>query len=229
MVKGNRKLYSKPLKLLIFDLDGTLIDSRLDLVHSVNATLRHLRRPELPPDLIAAYVGDGAPMLIRRALGDPSDQNIVGEALEYFLSYYRVHKLDHTRVYHGVPEMLAALRRGDNGTERHMAVLSNKPVNPSRQIVEALGLKPFFDQVYGGNSFPSKKPDPEGARKLMEETGVSPQETLIIGDSSIDVLTGQNAGTWTCGVTYGFAPQTLQTPPPDLLVDSPQELTQALR
>ena len=229
MVKGNRKLYSKPLKLLIFDLDGTLIDSRLDLVHSVNATLRHLRRPELPPDVIAAYVGDGAPMLIRRALGDPSDQSLLKEALEYFLSYYRVHKLDHTHVYPGVPEMLAALRRGNNGTDRHMAVLSNKPVNPSRQIVEALGLKPFFDQVYGGNSFPSKKPDPEGARKLMEETGVSPQETLIIGDSSIDVLTGQNAGTWTCGVTYGFAPQTLQAPPPDLLVDSPQELTQALR
>ena len=228
MVKGNPKLGSKPLKLLIFDLDGTLIDSRLDLVHSVNATLRHLRRPELPPDIIAAYVGDGAPMLIRRALGDPSDQALVAEALEYFLSYYRVHKLDHTHVYLGVPEMLAALRRGGNGTERHMAVLSNKPVNPSRQIVEALGLRPFFDQVYGGNSFPTKKPDPEGARKLMEEAGVSPRETIIIGDSSIDVLTGQNAGAWTCGVTYGFAPQTLQTPPPDLLVDSPQELAQAL-
>jgi phosphoglycolate phosphatase len=228
MVKRNHKLHGKLLKLLIFDLDGTLIDSRLDLVHSVNATLRHLRRPELPPDVIATYVGDGAPMLIRRALGDPGDQILLKEALEYFLSYYRAHKLDHTHVYRGIPEMLAALRRGNNGTERHMAVLSNKPVNPSRQIVEALGLKTFFDQVYGGNSFPTKKPDPEGARKLIEEAGASPQQTIIIGDSSVDILTGQNAGTWTCGVTYGFAPQTLQTPPPDLLVDSPAELAQAL-
>jgi phosphoglycolate phosphatase len=228
MVKRNHKLDGKPLKLLIFDLDGTLIDSRLDLVHSVNATLRHLRRPELPPDVIATYVGDGAPMLIRRALGDPGDQTLLKEALGYFLSYYRLHKLDHTHIYPGVPEMLAALRRGNNGTDRHMAVLSNKPVNPSRQIVEALGLRPFFDQVYGGNSFPTKKPDPEGARKLMEEAGASPQETIIIGDSSVDVLTGQNARAWTCGVTYGFAPQTLQTPPPDLLVDSPAELAQAL-
>lgn len=228
MVRSNRNLDGKPLKLLIFDLDGTLIDSRADLVNSVNAMLRHFQRPELPPEIIAAYVGDGAPMLIRRALGDPTDERFLAEALEYFLAYYRVHKLDHTHAYPGVPEMLAALQRGHNGTRRGMAVLSNKPVNPSRQIVEALGLKPFFDQVYGGNSFPTKKPDPEGARKLMEEAGTRPEETIIIGDSSIDVLTGQNAGAWTCGVTYGFAPRTLQELPPDLLVDSPQELAQAL-
>lgn len=214
--------------MLIFDLDGTLIDSRVDLVNSVNATLRHFRRPELPPEVIATYVGDGAPMLIRRALDDPGDEAFLVQALEYFLSYYRVHKLDHTHAYPGVREMLAALRRGRHGTQRHMAVLSNKPVNPSRQIVEALGLKPFFDQVYGGNSFPTKKPDPEGARKLMAEAAVGPEETIIVGDSSIDVLTGQNAGAWTCGVTYGFAPQTLQELPPDVLVDSPQELTEAL-
>jgi phosphoglycolate phosphatase len=228
MVRSNRNLKGRPLKLLIFDLDGTLIDSRVDLVNSVNAMLQHFHRPELPPEIIAAYVGDGAPMLMRRALGDPQDEAFLAEALAFFLSYYRVHKLDHTHPYPGVPEMLAILRHGRNGAERHMAVLSNKPVNPSRQIVEALGLKPFFGQVYGGNSFPTKKPDPEGARKLMEEAGASAEETMIIGDSSIDVLTGQNAGTWTCGVTYGFAPQTLQTPPPDLLVDSPQELAQVL-
>ncbi|HEV2117625.1 MAG TPA: HAD-IA family hydrolase [Terriglobales bacterium] len=228
MVRSNRNLNGRPLKLLIFDLDGTLIDSRADLVNSVNATLRHFQRPELPPEIIATYVGDGAPMLMRRALGDPLDEVFLSEALGYFLSYYRVHKLDHTHAYPGVPEMLAALRRGRNGTQRRMSVLSNKPVNPSRQIVEALGLKPYFDQVYGGNSFPSKKPDPEGARNLMAEAGASPEETVIIGDSSIDVLTGQNAGTWTCGVTYGFAPQTLQELPPDVLVDSPQELAEAL-
>ncbi len=228
MVTTNRNLDDKPIKLLIFDLDGTLIDSRLDLVNSVNAMLRHLSRPELPPELIAAYVGDGAPMLIRRALGDPSNEGLLVQALEYFLSYYRAHKLDHTHAYPGIPEALSRLQRGQNGSKRHMAVLSNKPVNPSRQIVEALGLKPFFDQVYGGNSFATKKPDPEGARRLMQEAGVSPDETMVIGDSSVDVLTGHNAGTWTCGVTYGFAPQTLEQLPPDVLVDSPQELADAL-
>ncbi len=228
MVRSNRKLNGRPLNLLIFDLDGTLIDSRLDLVNSVNATLQHFHRPELLPEIIATYVGDGAPTLMRRALGDPEDEGFLAEALAYFLSYYRIHKLDHTHAYPGVLEMLTALHQSGNGNQRHLAVLSNKPVNPSRQIVEALGLKPFFDQVYGGNSFATKKPDPEGARKLMEEAGASPEETIIIGDSSIDILTGQNAGTWTCGVTYGFAPQTLQELLPDLLVDSPSELAEVL-
>ncbi len=105
-----------------------------------------------------------------------------------------------------------------------MAVLTNKPVVPSRAIVDALGLAPFFTQVYGGNSFATKKPDPEGARKLLEESGVRPSETVIVGDSYVDVETGRNAGLWTVGVTYGFAPHTLKTTPPDVLVDTPEEL-----
>ena len=228
MVRPNRHIDPGKIRLLIFDLDGTLVDSRLDLVHSVNAMLRHLKRKELPAEVIASYVGDGAPMLVRRALGDPADEHFLAEALEYFLAYYRVHKLDHTKVYEGIPEALAALRRSGNGFERRMAVLSNKPVNPSRQIVEALGLAPFFTHVYGGNSFSTKKPDPLGAKTLMQEAGARPKETIIVGDSSIDVLTGRNAGAWTCGVTYGFAPQTLELTPPDMMVDSPQELAKAL-
>jgi phosphoglycolate phosphatase len=224
MIRTNRRFDPGAIKLLIFDLDGTLIDSRLDLIHSVNAMLGHLGRTQLPGDVIATYVGDGAPMLVRRALGDPDDEHVVREALDYFLSYYREHKLDHTHVYSGIHEALTTVRQSQNAHPRQMAVLSNKPVHPSRAIVDALGLGHFFSQVYGGNSFPTKKPDPLGARTLLAEAGCRPKEAVIVGDSSNDVLTGRNAGLWTVGVTYGFAPQTLELTPPDVLVDSPAEL-----
>jgi phosphoglycolate phosphatase len=213
------------IRFVIFDLDGTLIDSRLDLVHSVNAALRHIERPELPADVIASYVGDGAPILIQRALGgEASDEELVRKGLQFFLSYYREHKLDHTTVYEGVKEALAAIQRSSNGVPRTMAVLSNKPVGPSRAIVEALGLGPFFAQVYGGNSFTTKKPDPEGARKLLEENDIRPEMAAIVGDSHVDVETGRNAGMWTIAVNYGFAPHTLGNCPPDVQVDTPGDL-----
>jgi phosphoglycolate phosphatase len=222
MIRINNPFDSRQIKLIIFDLDGTLIDSRLDLVHSVNAMLRNFGRPELPEELIASYVGDGAPMLVRRALGDPKHDTLLRQALEFFLTYYRAHKLDHTTVYEGIHDALGTLQ---NGGERKMAVLTNKPVVPSRQIVEALGLAPFFVKVYGGNSFETKKPDPFGAQTLMQESGVAPESTAIVGDSSIDIITGRNAGIFTCGVTYGFAPHTLCEAPPDVVVDAPEELT----
>jgi phosphoglycolate phosphatase len=212
------------IKLVIFDLDGTLIDSRLDLVHSVNATLRHFHRPELPDEVIASYVGDGAPMLVRRALGDPKDEAFFNKALEYFLTYYRAHKLDHTTVYAGIPEALAHIQ--SNGALRTMAVLSNKPVLPSRAIVKELGLGHFFVKVYGGNSFETKKPDPLGVNTLLRETHTAPAHAMIVGDSSVDILTGRNAGIVTCGVTYGFAPHTLCEAPPDITVSSPHELAE---
>jgi phosphoglycolate phosphatase len=222
------------IRLLVFDLDGTLIDSRLDLIHSVNAMLRHFERPELDGDVIASYVGDGAPALVRRALGDPDldpshppvDEPFFRAALEYFLGYYRLHKLDHTTVYDGIPETLAALAGVSNGTQRLMAVLSNKPVNPSRDIVAAMGMGEYFVRVYGGNSFTTKKPDPLGVRTLLEETGIPAAEALMIGDSSIDVQTGRNAGLWTCGVTYGFAPHSLEIVTPDVFVEKPAELAE---
>ena len=231
MIRFLRPFDPHRVRLLVFDLDGTLIDSRLDLIHSVNAMLRHLARPELDGDLIASYVGDGAPALVRRALGDADADNeaLFQEALEYFLGYYRVHKLDHTTVYEGIPEVLASLANSSDGVPRQMAVLSNKPVNPSRLIVQALGLGDFFVCVYGGNSFTTKKPDPLGVRTILQETGVAADQALMIGDSAIDVLTGRNAGLWTCGVTYGFAPHSLEEVPPDVLIEAPRELGELLR
>jgi phosphoglycolate phosphatase len=227
MIQTRRPFDPGTIKLVIFDLDGTLVDSRLDLVHSVNAALRHIGRPELPDDVIASYVGDGAPILIQRALGcEAVDDELVRKGLQFFLSYYREHKLDHTTVYGGVKEALLAIQRPKNGVPRKMAVLTNKPVVPSRAIIEALGLGEFFLQIYGGNSFETKKPDPEGARKLLEENDVPPQQAVIVGDSHVDVETGQNTGLWTVGVSYGFAPHTLLASPPDVLVDTPHELAE---
>ena len=225
MIRTARTFHPHAIKLVIFDLDGTLIDSRLDLVHSVNAALRHIGRDELPENVIASYVGDGAPILIQRALGGETiDESLVRKGLEFFLSYYREHKLDHTTVYAGIPEALTNIQNGVNGSRRKMAVLSNKPVIPSRAIVDALGLGRFFVQIYGGNSFATKKPDPEGALKLLEECGVHPENAVIVGDSHTDIETGRNAGLWTVGVTYGFAPHTLPDASPDIEVDHPSEL-----
>ena len=230
MIRTLRSFDSNSIQLVIFDLDGTLIDSRLDLVHSVNAALRHIERPELPEHVIASYVGDGAQILIQRALGgEQVDEAIVRQGLEFFLTYYRAHKLDHTTVYEGIIDALAVIERPVSGQRRKLAVLTNKPVIPSRAIIEALRMKKFFLQIYGGNSFATKKPDPEGARKLLEECRVRAEHAVIIGDSHTDVETGHNAGLRTVGVTYGFAPQSLADAKPDVIVDHPRELMELFR
>lgn len=211
------------VRVLMFDLDGTLIDSRLDLAHSVNATLRHMGRPEMPHGAIFALVGSGAAILVQRALGQGATEEESQRGLEYFLSYYREHMLDNTVVYPGVREGLELLKI------KSLAVLTNKPVKFSQAILDGLGLAHYFRVVYGGNSFATKKPDPEGARVVLQDFQVSPHEAMLVGDSAVDVRTARNAGTWCCGVSYGLGPEGFRAHPPDLLLYSLTELPAHLK
>jgi phosphoglycolate phosphatase len=206
------------VRALIFDLDGTLIDSKLDLALSVNATLAELGHAPLPYEQIFSYVGQGAPALIARALGSDASEQDCMIGLEFFIKYYSAHKLDNTALYPGVRETLDALRG------MPMAVLTNKPVRVSRSIIQGLGVGEHFRFVYGGNSFERKKPDPMGVDAILREFGAAPAQAMVVGDSDIDVQTARNAGTWSCGVTYGFGSHRLEEFPPDLLLDNLKEL-----
>jgi len=208
------------MNLVIFDLDGTLIDSSIDLANSVNATRAHLGLPPIEHEAVYSYVGNGAPVLIRKALGPEYSEKVVEDALLFFLGYYREHMLDNTVLYPGVREALDRFRAAGIP----MAVLTNKPVRFSEAIVDGLGLASHFIRVYGGNSFDFKKPHPVGVEKLMDESGARREETVMVGDSGVDVQTARNAKITACGVTWGFQPETFTAHPPDFLVDKPEEL-----
>jgi phosphoglycolate phosphatase len=213
----NEKLRGR-IRALIFDLDGTLIDSKQDLVLSVNATLRAIGREELPADLVASYVGSGAPVLIGRALGGSPDSEELQRALRYFLSHYEQHQLDNTRAYPGVREALVQL----NGTP--MAVLTNKPANISVRILEGLGLAQFFQVIYGGNSFVTKKPDPLGANTVLSDLQAAASEAAMVGDSEVDVQTARNAGMISAIVNFGFGIHDRGKYPADVYLDRMEEL-----
>jgi len=175
---------------------------------------------ELDLALISSYVGDGAPVLMRRVMGPDAPEETVQTALEFFLHFYRAHALEHTKLYPGVREPLEELYlRG-----KTLAVLTNKPVRISADIMAALGLADKFYRVYGGNSFESKKPDPIGVTTLMSETGIGPAETLLVGDSHVDMQTARNAGVAACGVTWGFQKERMLAERPDLVIDDMRQL-----
>jgi phosphoglycolate phosphatase len=208
--------------LLIFDLDGTLIDSRLDLANSVNATRAYMGMPPLTNETVYSYVGNGVPVLLRRALGEGAPESELQSAQEFFLKYYREHMLDFTTLYPGTTEALGQL----SGAGMKLAILTNKPVRFSREIVNGLGIAPLFLRVYGGNSFEQKKPHPMGIEVLMTECGADRANTFMIGDSAVDVQTARNAQVHSWGVSYGFQPETLAIHPPDWMGHSMSEIAE---
>jgi len=210
-------------RLLIFDLDGTLIDSKRDLTDSVNATRAWKGLAALPDDIVSAYVGNGAPMLIRRALPHCTEEELA-EALQFFLQYYRDHMLDATVLYPGVREALDRL----HAAKVPMAILTNKPVKFSVRLVAGLKLSTHFFRIYGGNSFEEKKPHPVGIEKLIEESAAARDQTIMVGDSGIDVLTARNAHVQACGVSWGFQPETFEKAPPDFIIDDLRVLAETV-
>lgn len=228
MVSIKNSLNFSAVRLLIFDLDGTLIDSKEDLANSSNYMREAMGLARLDSKLIFSFVGDGARMLIQRLLDHSQDDAEVDRGLKIFLEYYSAHMLDHTVLYRGVGEAIEQLSSSDNGQPHTLAVLTNKPVRFSRMILEGLGVAHRFRFIYGGNSFESKKPDPVGVNTILEETGVSPQHAMIVGDSDVDVLTGRNAEIATCGVTYGLGAEKMKETPPDVRVDDLRELVALL-
>lgn len=200
------------VRALVFDLDGTLVDSKVDLANSVNHALRESGLPVLPNEVIFSYVGDGATALIRRAVG-PGREETLAAVLDRFLSHYREHLLDTTVPYPGVEEALS-----ERGGDYRMAVLTNKPIDMTRTILSGLSLDRYFRDVRGGDSFENKKPNPQGLLRVIESLGASPASTLMVGDSRNDVLAGRGAGAHTCGVTYGLGAKGFDADPPDFTV-----------
>ena len=210
-------------RLLVFDLDGTLVDTKEDLANAVNVALESFDLPPLPHPMIYSYVGDGASALILRAL-PPGKTDLLPEVLDRFLAYYRRHLLDTTRAYPGVA---GALRKWA-GIYR-MAVLTNKGVEMTREILSGLSLDGYFFEVRGGDSFGTKKPAPEGLLHILREAGIEAREAIMVGDSRNDVQAGRAAGAVTCGVTYGLGASGFAEDPPDFTVDRFPDLFRRIR
>lgn len=208
---------------LIFDLDGTLVDSRADLAAAVNHMLRTLGLAELPPATVCEYIGEGARMLVQRALG-PARRERLEDGLQVFLGYYGTHLLDCTRPYDGIPETLTALT--EHGVV--LTVLTNKPEAMSRAILDGLGLSSHFAAVVGGDSLPVRKPDPAGIGTLLSATRTLPERTLLVGDSLVDVETARAARVAFCGVAWGLRIADLRAARLERLIDHPSELLRVI-
>jgi phosphoglycolate phosphatase len=212
------------IELVVFDLDGTLIDSAGDIASAVNAALQRIApgTPPVPLPLVRTFIGDGASMLVSRTLAATGAAVPLEAALPVFFECYSERLLDTTALYPGVTQALDALR------DRTLAVLTNKPGDMSRRILGGLGVDGRFAGIFGAGDVPAKKPDPAGLRLVLQQTGVRPESAVIVGDSAIDVRTGRAAGVLTVGVTYGLDPASLEAARPDLVVGDLRDLAPRL-
>jgi phosphoglycolate phosphatase len=217
------------VRILIFDLDGTLVDSSRDLADAVNAARACIGLPPHALDRVISYIGHGARELVRKSIQDSHPApppELLEEVLGYFREHYAQHLLDQTRPYPGVRETLEQLAASP--ARFTLAVLTNKPLRFTQPILEGLDLARFFPYVWGEDSLGAKKPDPIGIHTLARETGAAPHNAVMVGDSDTDVLTARNAGAWACGVTYGLGSHLLELQPPDILIDALPELLQCI-
>jgi len=213
--------------LAVFDLDGTLIDSRRDLADSANEMLASYGAPPLADDAIVGMVGSGAATLVKRVITAAGVDAPLDEALARFLATYDGHLTHHTRPYEGIPRVLEEL------SARHIAMglLTNKPLEQSMKILEAFGLSKYFRWVVGGDGPWPRKPAPDGMRFLMRQASAGPQETVLVGDSTVDLQTSRNAGVRICLARYGFGFADLpagELRGDESLVDTPAEIAGVL-
>ncbi len=211
----------------VFDLDGTLIDSRRDLADSANEMLDGYGARPLGEEHIASMVGCGAPTLVKRVMTAADVKAPLDEALARFLAAYDERLTHHTRPYDGVPELLDELRSRPVA----MALLTNKPLEQSVRILDVFGLSKYFQWVVGGNGPWPRKPEPDGMRFLMREAAARPSDTVLIGDSTVDLQTSRNAGVRICLARYGFGFAELAVSDlrgDEWLVDTPAEIAGVL-
>jgi len=209
--------------LIIWDLDGTLIDSKRDIAYAVNTTLARIDHPPLSHELIYEYVGNGVRPLIEKAVLATGGGNALETAIGHFQEIYLAHLLDTTVLFDGIPGVLKHFKG------KKMAVASNKPYIYVEKILEGLNIAPFFVSVKGGDSVEEKKPHPRMLEVIMREAGTSAPGTVFIGDSAVDMQTGKNAKVRTIGVTYGFRPtEEIVGSAPDAIIAAPRDLKEIL-
>lgn len=212
-------------RLIVYDLDGTLVDTLQDITASANYMLHTLGRPPVTVEDVRVYVGRGVRELVRQCVGNPGDADIHSAILVYREHYGR-HMLDTSRLYPGAHELLDHFDR----LGRTQAVITNKPNPYSTQILTALGVSDRFLQIIGGDDGYPKKPDPASLVAVMAEARVAPAETIFIGDSPVDIETGRRAGVFTVAVTHGLAtPEELAAARPDATAAGFAELAELAR
>ncbi len=207
-------------QLLVFDFDGTLVDTKKDIVDSVNRTLTELNLRTLDRETLSTFIGKGVNHLMARSL-EGTECDDLPRAIDAFMRHYEEHLMDQTDLFPNCRAILEHFAHKEN------TILSNKPTRFITQILDALDCRAPFSTIIGGDLMPEKKPDPGGLHHILQQHNVRPEEALMIGDSLVDIETGKRAGVPTCGITYGHAGRaSLETAQPNWIIDDLTELKQ---